>query len=690
MDAPTKAAALLAAVIILFCPVSLSGEADASGGLDGLLLYEVNAKTCEGVAVHNYGSSAVDMADYVIADMPGTSGTEGTLTFTESLIVPAGGTAVFVSEYIEGNAFAEQDDVHLYGEDGVTASGRFVLANTGDDVYLIKDGEIVDAVFYGSKESDGTYWTGDAVSLGGDRHIVRTGSTDTDTAEDWSVYGQTDYGFDPDLEYDASVTPFLFPESGGVPVYQALESATASIRVNIYQLTSTNVLSLLCQKAAEGVKVQLLLEGDVLADSDPVVATSAYLMTLVGLGGEVRIIGGTDDDRYTYDHAKYAIIDGDTVVVTSENWTAANMNGGLDSDPYDDDTSGNRGWGAVIESCGYAAYMLEVFLNDWSTDYGDVTPFEEKYPNASTRSYSYSEPESASFASYEATVTPVLSGDNSYEALEYYVSEASSRVYAEQQSLGSGYDDLEDDSPVSLMSAAAQLGADCRAVFGSNVDSEAVLKINMGTGVQAAIMDSPYVHNKGLIADDRVWVSSVNWTSTSFFDNRECCAVISSAEVADFFAASLLEDFGSCYTYGGFEVTLSNAQSSYESGAEVCIIASVSVSGTYTYEWALSDGTTSGDAFIITRPSDGSYTLTLVVTSSDGVAETVEWSFTVGDVPESGTSGSEEDSGAVASSLLESAGDSLYIVLLLLVVFAALCVAASGRGRGPRRRRGRR
>ncbi|MDO5862609.1 MAG: phospholipase D-like domain-containing protein, partial [Thermoplasmata archaeon] len=500
-----KALALLAIVSIAICPLAMAEDTDAAGSLSGLMLYQINPETSEGVAVHNYGSSSVDLKDYTIADMPTLTGGEGTITFSQSITVAAGATVVIVSERTDGNAFSSQSyTTYAFGENGVTKNKQFNLANGGDDVYLYKGETIIDAVFYGSKSGDGVYWTGDGVDISGDSFAVRTGSTDTDTAKDWTQFGRTGLEFDADLQYSATVTPFLFPESGGIPVYQALESATESIRVNLYLLTSSNMLSLLCYKAAEGVSVQILLEGAPLGYTSSIATIAPYLATIESQGGEVRFIGGTDSNRYSYDHAKYAIIDGDTVVVTSENWTAANVNGSIDTNAYDSGTLGNRGWGVVVESAEYATYMNYVFETDWSTEYGDVTLFSEEYPNANTRTYSYESPSyTGTFASYTATVTPILSSDNSYEALEYYVSNATERAYSEQQSLSDSYMDMGDDSPITLFSNAANRGVDSRLIFGStNVDSSTVLEINMKTGIKAASMSTPTLHNKGVICDD--------------------------------------------------------------------------------------------------------------------------------------------------------------------------------------------
>jgi len=110
MDALCKALALLAVAMVVLSPLCLAEDSDAAE-LDGLKLYQVNPKTCEGVSVHNYGSSSVDMKDYYISDG------EGKIVFDESLTVGAGQTLVLASSQAEGNYFSNQDNVVLYKSD---------------------------------------------------------------------------------------------------------------------------------------------------------------------------------------------------------------------------------------------------------------------------------------------------------------------------------------------------------------------------------------------------------------------------------------------------------------------------------------------------------------------------------------------------------------------------------------------
>ena len=252
MDALKKALALLAVLIVVIVPVCMTDSVDADAP-DGLLIQQVNPKECEGVAVHNYGSTAVDMKDYIIADMPQTTGSkEGTLIFAESIIVQPGETLVLASERKDGNFFSNQDNVRIYDGEGadpaIVKSKNFSLANSGDDVYLFKNGEIVDAVVYGTaKIEDKPYWNGPSVNLRYDLPFERYNGKDTDSAADWAIVGTKHYDFDSSLRYDATVTPFLFPESGGIPILQQLQAAEKSICIEMYQLMNANVYALLCE-----------------------------------------------------------------------------------------------------------------------------------------------------------------------------------------------------------------------------------------------------------------------------------------------------------------------------------------------------------------------------------------------------------------------------------------------------------
>lgn len=714
MDALKKALALLAVLIVVIVPVCLTDSADADSP-DGLLIQQVNPKECEGVAVHNYGSTAVDMKDFIIADMPQTKGSEGTLTFIESIIVSPGETLVLASERKEGNFFSNQDNVRIYGNNSdpsILKSNAFNLADKGDDVYLFKNGEIIDAVVYGTaKIEDKPYWNGSSVNLRYDLPLERYNGKDTDSAADWAIVGTKHYEFDPSLKYDATVTPFLFPESGGIPILQQLQAAEKSICIEMYQLMNANVYALLCEKASSGVSVSLLLEGDSIANGyDSIIDNLPYLKKLSDLGADIRTIGGTSYDRFTYVHAKFAVIDGDTTIVTSENWTKKNVNGAIDTNPYDSNTLGNRGWGTVVKSTAYASFMMGVFENDSDMRYGDVQDFKVLYHEAIPTDVAYIAPADINhtFQTYTATVTPVLSCDNSLDALEYYVTNAKVRAYSQQQDLSNKYESTK-TGPLSFFEKAALRSVDSKLIFDSSVGKGTVGTINATSSIKVAAMTSPYVHNKGVVCDDSVWVSSVNWTPTSFNNNRETCVVINSKTVSDYFADVFLKDFERYYTFEGFSAYFSETPDKPEAGKEQTVTVTVSpATDTYTYEWDLGDGsairkTTIGR--IVFSPTEGIHTMKVTVTNSTGLKKTVEWTYNVGSsssgtdpvpptptdpdkpVPDTPSEPSTPEEDSPLTDIEETLGDKLYIILAVLILIVS-GIAAKVKGSSKSKKKG--
>lgn len=682
MDALKRSILAITIIATLLCIVPMAADTDGYGEADGFLLYQISPyDDDEGVSVYNYGDSTLDLKGYQIVTK------NYTMSVTTSISVASDSFVTLYHEYVEGSAFINQGSSYKLSdvcklEDSTKTLSDIdnIFINSNDYVHL-KDssGKVLDAVYYGTiKDIDTSLWTGPALTISSHTTSQRVGTFDTDSADDWKKFvpGKTYIPFDPDLKFDATVTPFLFPESGGIPVLQALESAQKSICITLYQFTNRNVYSLLCDKADQGVDIKVLVEGEVY--NYDLSTDLTYMKALVDHGVEVRLIGVADEDstdRYTYVHAKYTLIDGEKVIVTSENWSKANLNGTTTTNPYTT-SNGNRGWGAVIESKDYYDFMKKVFDQDFSTEYGDVKPLLDLYPNVKSAAIEpYVEHESATFKSYKAKVTPVLSSDNSFTALKYYINNASTRVYAQHQSLGNSYQTLDSSSPVYYLSQKASAGVDTKLILSSKDNNmSAVLNINQSTMVKAACMTSAYVHNKGLVCDDYVWVSSINWTDTSFNYNREVCAVIESSEIADYFASVFQQDFDMYYSYDGFRIDTSSIKESYTAGKEITFEVAVTPSGNYTYVWDLGDGS---DPITTTVPrvackpistGDASaYVLTLTVTDNEtGQTTTVTKNYSV----------VKDDS----SGLFSGDKSLIFALIIIAILVVAMVIKFAGLG----------
>ena len=597
-----KAAVLLSITTILL----LVGIPDTSQAASADLVLSEVMPSDEAFSLENRGASTVNLRGYTVTDG------EGTLTFVSDLVLGPGSSITFAKEGSSG--WFSSNGACTFPSGQVAKTGSFVLADSGDELTLKKGSSVIDAVCYG-KSRGATGWSGDCVPIGSGQYIKRLPGTDSDSSADWisTKPGWTDLSYGTGFE--AEVECFTFPESGGIPVLNALLSAEASIDISIYLLTSEHVASVLCQKARNGVDVRVMAEGTPLGVD--ISSEISLLRSVADSGGTVRLIDyrGCGDSRYVYVHNKYAVIDSGTVVVTSENWTSGNIGG-----------EGNRGWGAVIRSTGYAGYMERIFENDFSLQWGDVSDLLSLYPDSKPKGdlpeVGLSEYRYDVFA---ATVVPVLSPDNSLTALRDLMGSASERLYAEQMDLGSDMSDIKGDTPVSWMTEAASGGTDVRFILDatqSDGDTHEgyVNLIGSTTSVQAISWDGDrLIHNKGIIADDCVWIGSVNWTSTSFRYNRESAVVIRSSEAADYFAGYFLKDFGvNIYTVQEQGLSLSVRKVSTSAG-DMVLLSAVGPAG-YSYEWSLGDGTmrvTDYGSALFRMPPSGVYTATVHLVGSD-------------------------------------------------------------------------
>ena len=481
----------------------------------------------EGFALTNYGTST-DIKGYSVTDG------EGTVSFTSSITISKYETVHFCKSEIPGWFGAERTIV--YGQEGVTMKG-FALADNGDDIYLKNGDEIIDTFVYGDAKAKLGGWNGDAFQKITKKHVaVRTSLVDTNSSADWSmtIPGRSD--FRNDTVYDAKVAPISFPDDQA-PFFKTLQEAKSKIDISVYLISHPRVISCLLKSLDEGVTVRILIEGSPAGGSTT--SEIKALKTLFNAGADVKVMRPADGYRaYSYTHAKYAVIDNDKVMITSENWQQTSFDS-------------NRGWGAVIISNGYAQYMRTVFESDFFRPY-DVVRFSDVFPTAQGAPYSRYEPDTSEMILHDAKVRPVLSPDNSYDTMRSFILSATDRVYSQQ--LDIDYDWLNgNDNPVSWMRTVSPY-TDCRLLvdvtFDDRNDSDirdgyGVIDSLWGTKIKASAPTfSGLSHNKGVIVDDKVWVGSVNWTYNSFTDNREAAVIIDSQDVADYYAELFLKDFG--------------------------------------------------------------------------------------------------------------------------------------------------
>ena len=517
--------AVIAVLLMLMVPVAVFADSAESESEPLVRLSAViSMGSPEGVAITNFGDTSVNLADYSLYDG------EGTVVFADRLL-PFQST-LYILSGVPDDRFGDIECI--YDGKGCTFS-NFQLNNKGDDIYLKHGDAVIDVFCYGTvAATEG--WSGDPFpALENDCGAFRVSSVDGDTYDDWSTHS---LGIIQHLMvvdgFDAVVEPFVFPDSRGHPVMRALSEATESVDISIYLLSYPSVISIILGLIDRGVDVRILAEGEPVGGLN---STSVKaLVTLSDAGADVKVTKSVDGKKlFTNLHSKYAVVDDEKVIITSENWVESSF-------------TSNRGWGAVVTSEAFAGYYGTVFEEDFGNDVYTVD-VRAAYPDSKTSSYRCKEDYSGTPVTYTATVYPVLSPDNSWNLTKDMITSAEGYIYAEQLNLTFSWTN-GGDNPLQWMVSNT---ADARLLINSSHDDKdkrdpkgayaAIDKMD-GNGIRMRTLEGVTVHNKGMVADDLSWVGSVNWTQTSFNKNREAAVIIESVQVADFYKGFFLTDWG--------------------------------------------------------------------------------------------------------------------------------------------------
>ena len=417
---------------------------------------------------------------------------------------------------------------------------HFPLSASGDRIELRRNGSPVDVVAY-DRAREGYRWR---ASWG-----------------EWRPRGYEPRS--PRRTAGANVTPFVLPDSPGLPV-EPLRDADDRLFVAGYTLTSERVADALVAAADRGVRVRVLLEGSPVGDFS---ARSARLLDrLTAAGVAVRILDG-EVERFRFHHPKYAVAD-DRAVVLTENWKPSGTGG-----------RSNRGWGVVAEPSARAGAtdgtvaddLAALFAADfaardarsWRAFRADTEFHEGGRANGSYPARFDAPPEPTA-----ADVTVLTAPGNAADRIVARIDAADERVLAVAPRVGG-----PDDRIVRALRRAAQRGVDVHLLL-----SDAWYDREANRNLSERLADEPIavdlaeprgrfetVHAKGLVVDDAAVVGSLNWNPSAETRNREVLLAVEDESVAEFYARAYAADWRGGGVFlpvtfvGGFGVALAGA-----------------------------------------------------------------------------------------------------------------------------------
>jgi len=408
------------------------------------------------------------------------------------------------------------------------------MANTGDELVLYEKGTAVQKIS----------WPGDVKPREGQIHYLENGTWDRRVL----MIGQS--RFTPGVFRNVSVTTFVSPDSSNEVFMEAINNASGTVYVNMYEFSSPSLGASLVAAEARGVDVRVLIEGGPVGGISPSEKSLIWSVNRSGIPVVSMVSSKTEHAPYRYDHAKYVIIDNNSLLLTSENF----KNSGLPPEGM----SGNRGWGVYLQDPSLAGYFTGVFTTDAGSR--SVVPYAgvagEAEPAPSDKHTTEFHP-----AQFEgATVIPVIAPDTSYQIVDLLDS-ARTSIEIEQ-----AYIKNETSYTLNpyLMSAinASRRGVHVRVLLdsywynveGPNDNDEMAALINrIGAAehipleakcIDLSVSQVEKIHNKGVIVDDeRVLVSSINWNANSPAFNREAGVIIDHPGVARYFRRVFDDDW---------------------------------------------------------------------------------------------------------------------------------------------------
>ncbi|MDT8304865.1 MAG: lamin tail domain-containing protein [Anaerolineae bacterium] len=346
---------------------------------DGYALYDRD----EAVRLVNEGSDVVDLSGWHLTD--------GTST---AILPPGTSIAPGDTLWMAGNAAAFTFQFG-FSPDVVPATwpGFANLSSGGDEVILKQpDGTIVDGLVYGAGDTTPSWWQGSALQPYTVRSLFAAEGQilyrrrdplsgarvpDTDREADWAqtrsdvIEGRKvqfpGWSFDEfhlplQVTETAVLTVGVAPDNALAVWFQAIERAGEEILVESFTFENIALATALASAASRGVSVSLLLEGDPVGGVTDQerwacqrVEQSAGACWFMVRDDDARI-----HDRYRYLHAKFMIVDGRELIVSSENLS-------LDSLPDDDKsdgTWGRRGLVLATNAPTLVARALAIFDDD--------------------------------------------------------------------------------------------------------------------------------------------------------------------------------------------------------------------------------------------------------------------------------------------------------------------------------------
>lgn len=418
---------------------------------------------------------------------------------------------------------AAQTQVTLSTDPGVTERltnrtvrnlpDRVQLANSGDDIRLLREDEVLQQVSYDS-------------AVSGERYAVQTGEWQPLRATDFSVRAAT----------GGTVEAFVLPDDS-TRALEFLKSADERISLAGYTLSSDAVVDTLLAARDRGLSVEILLDGSPAGGLSE--SAGAALTELSRAGVNLRVIDGPRA-RMRFHHAKYAIVDRRALVAT-ENWKPSGLGG-----------HSSRGWAVITGQDRIVRALNDTFHADrgWvdAVDWQSTVPNGDDDRPPTTEYPTNFQPQSFDVERTELLLAP----DNAERRLRRLLDNATERIRIEQMSIDPAFPLLQTVLDAArrgvevqiLLSGAWYVEAENERLAQRLNDRATTEELPLTVRVADPEDRFEKIHAKGILVDGETTVAgSLNWNNNSFRRNREVALLIDSDGVAGYFGQVFATDW---------------------------------------------------------------------------------------------------------------------------------------------------
>ncbi len=528
----------------------------------------------EYICIYNPFNQTIDLSGFYITDEPFKNhGLQNKIIFPkktliepyEKLTITENAETYILETNLKPNFEYNQDTRNDIPQ--MKTSKKMVFSNNGESIALKNSyNHTIDFVTYGSGEYFNDFWNGTAVSLSGrgvvlKRNFNKKQPVDTNTKSDWlnpRVFkiGQSNFKTQK-ICFNGTIQTFVSPDNSYNTLISLIRKAEKSIYINMYELTNHYLCEELIKALKRNISVFLFCEGKPIGG---IAEEQKYLLKKINHhGAKIHFITSDSNQdiykRYRFNHAKYVIIDNETLVLESCNWALTGI--------PKKDTTGNREWGIIIYNKNVTKYFLKVLKEDSNIKRHDVKSFQEL-------NITINENYVLDYSSFQGlykpifvsnkingsfTITPVLSPDNSIENILRLIDSAEKNIYIQQLYIYKNWDNQINPLVEELIKKAKQ-GVKIKIILNYNpvyidTNNKSLLTKQYleehGIKVKLFYTNWSYftnIHNKGVIVDNQsVLISSINWNENSFTNNRETGLIIENNETAKYYSEIFFYDW---------------------------------------------------------------------------------------------------------------------------------------------------